>query len=148
LQVEKRENLVDCASETSYKSKAEAQKKLVEQLKLEWKSMWSERFHDKQKAEGVSVADYEQLRVNRGTVIHATRDFKALNFKDILSEHLVENPDLYIQPSSTEGGWNKFVKTNIKGQKKDDVKRRETFAPKKARGSQPKNGGRGWLHKS
>jgi hypothetical protein len=39
-----------------------------------------ERFDDKTKAEGVSVANYSSLKVERGTVIHATRDFKPLNF--------------------------------------------------------------------
>ena len=43
----------------------EAQKKLVEELKGEWKLMWSERFNDKVKAEGVSVANYASLRVSK-----------------------------------------------------------------------------------
>ena len=72
--------------------------------------MWSERFDDKVRAEGVSVSNYTCLRVEQGTIIHATKDFKALNFKEILKEHLVENPDRYIEPSNSIGGWNKFIK--------------------------------------
>ena len=106
--------------------------------------MWSERFNDKIKAEGVSVADYDKLHVNRGTVIHATRNFKVLNFKEILKENLVENPDRYIQPNPHEGGWNKFIKTNITTNR---VKRADTYTPTKPKGKQPKKGGRGWLHK-
>ena len=88
----------------------EAQKKLVEELKGEWKLMWSERFNDKVKAEGVSVANYSSLSVEQGTVIHATRDFKALNFKEILEQHKVEQPERFIQPNPEVGGWNKFIK--------------------------------------
>ena len=125
--------------------KAKAQKKLVEELKVEWKQLWSDRLDDKVRAEGVSTANYESLRVERGTVIHATRDFKALNFKDILEEHLVENPDRFVQPDRQVGGWNKFVKTEITNQPKKN-KRATEHAPKKPEGKQPKKGGRGWLH--
>jgi hypothetical protein len=52
-----------------------AQKELVEELKVQWKLLWSERFDDKVRAEGVSVSDYASLSVERGTIIHATRDF-------------------------------------------------------------------------
>ena len=94
-------------------SKNEEQKKLVETLKTEWKQMWNQRFDDKVKAEGVSVTDYNTIKVEQGTIIQATKDFKALNFREILDEHLVENPDRYIEPSNSLGGWNKFIKTNI-----------------------------------
>jgi hypothetical protein len=141
MQAELNQNITN----TSCKDKREAQKQLVNELKVEWKSMWSERFNDKVKAESVSVADYERLRVNQGTVIHATRTFKALNFKDILKDHLVENPDRYIQPRTGEGGWNKFIKTNITNN--TTHKHVATYAPVKLTGKQPKKGGRGWLHK-
>ena len=108
--------------------------------------MWSERFDDKIKAEGVSVADYQKLHVNRGTVIQATRDYKVLNFKEILKENLVENPDRHIQPNPHEGGWNKFIKTNITNNK-PRTDRAQAYRPPKPTGKQPKKGGRGWLHK-
>jgi hypothetical protein len=138
----------DSASDStnSAEDKSKAQKKLVEELKVEWKELWSERINDKVRAEGVSIANYESLRIERGTVIHATRDFKALNFKEILEEHLVENPERYIQPNRHEGGWTKFVKTEITAKQTKKNTRAAEYAPKKPEGKQPKKSGRGWLH--
>ena len=107
--------------------------------------MWSERFNDKTKAEGVSVSNYSSLHVDRGTVIHATRDFKAMNFQDILKEHRVVQGDRYVEPSNREGGWNKFIKTKIV----TTCVKHERAVPlgnAKSVGRQPKKGGRGWLH--
>jgi hypothetical protein len=126
-------------------SKYEAQKELVEQLKIEWKQLWTERFDDKVRAEGVSVNDYQRLFVEQGTIIHATKDFKALNFKQILDQHKVENPDRYVQPNVDEGGWNKFIKTQVTGQSVKKQKRASSYEAPKPKG-QPKKGGRGWLH--
>ena len=108
--------------------------------------MWTERFDDKTKAEGVSITDYSQLRVEQGTIIHATKDFKALNFREILEERLVEDPDRYIEPSNTVGGWNKFIKTNITNCTPRRNKRAASYVPIKSVGQQPKKSGRGWLH--
>ncbi len=134
------------ANET-VESKVDGQKKLVEQLKKQWKLLWDERFDDRIRAEGVSASDYESLRVERGTIIHATRDFKPLNFKDILNEHKVENPERFIPPNKNLGGWNKFVKTQITDQKKGRAKPAEPeIKNNKKSTNQPKKGGRGWLH--
>ena len=136
----------DTSVDVPQESKREAQKKMVEELKVQWKLMWAERFNDKAKAEGVSINDYSSLRVNRGTVIHATRSFKALNFSDIVKEHLAEDADRFIQPSVSEGGWNKFIKTNITNSPQRK-KRADTYVPAKSIDQQqPKKGGRGWLH--
>lgn len=108
--------------------------------------MWSERYNDTVKAEGVSVSDYTALHVERGTIIHATRDFKPLNFKEILDEQIIENSDRLIQPSVDVGGWNKFVKTKITVREPQKNKRALEYAPKKREAQQPKKGGRGWLH--
>ena len=97
----------------SLEDRVKAQKELVEKLKVQWKLLWSERFNDKVRAEGVSVSDYASLNVERGTIIHATRDFKALSFKEILEQNVVENLDRVVQPDVDVGGWNKFVKTKI-----------------------------------
>jgi hypothetical protein len=123
-----------------------AKKKMVEDLKAQWNLLWSERFNDRVRAEGVSVADYATLRVERGTVIHATRDFKALNFKEIVEFNMKGDADRFIQPSSSEGGWSKFVKTEITNRTPRTIKRALTYVPKKRRAQQPKKGGRGWLH--
>jgi hypothetical protein len=131
---------------TPQESGFEAQKKLVEELKGEWKLMWSERFNDKVRAEGVSVANYASLRVEQGTIIHATRDFKALDFKDILKQNMVEYPDRFIQPSPEVGGWNKFIKTKITNTPhKSKSVASETKVVKSA-GQLSKKNGRGWLH--
>ena len=136
----------DSSSENqSNRSRIQAQKQLVEQLKVQWKLLWSERFDDRVKAEGISVNDYESLFVEQGTVIHATKDFKPLNFKDILQHHLVKNPERYIQPDVEVGGWSKFIKTQVTGQriKKSNTRPQDI---RKSKGQKPKKGGRGWLH--
>ena len=132
--------------DASLESRIKAQKELVEKLKVEWKLLWSERFNDKERAEGISVSDYASLYVERGTIIHATRDFKALSFKEILEQHLVEDLDRFVQPEVHVGGWNKFVKTKITSREPQRNKRTLAYVPKKREVQQPKKGGRGWLH--
>ncbi len=128
--------------------KFEAQKQLVEELKVQWKLLWGERYDDKVRAEGVSVHDYERLRVERGAIIHATRDFKALSFREILDQNLVENPDRYIPPDVAVGGWSKFIRANITNPQPQKRRRRaESYVPEKRVAQQPKKGGRGWLHR-
>ena len=129
-----------------YEGKLKTQEELVEQLKVQWKLLWSERYNDKVRAEGISVKDYASLRVERGTIIHATRDYKALNFKEILEQNLIENPDRFVQPDAQAGGWNKFVKTKISCHKTQKEESSSSFALKKQAVQHPKKGGRGWLH--
>ncbi|NLE05406.1 MAG: hypothetical protein GX638_11490 [Crenarchaeota archaeon] len=124
-----------------------SQKERVEELKVQWKKLWQERLDDKLRAEGVAVADYERLFVEQGTIIHATRDYKALNFKEILQKHEVENAERFIQPDPNIGGWNKFIKTKVVSQKIQNNKRATAYKPEKKEPQQPKKGGRGWLHK-
>ena len=64
------------------------QKEFVDELKIEWKKLWSERLDDKVRAEGIAVNDYSSLFIDKGTIIHATRDFKVLNFKEILANNM------------------------------------------------------------
>jgi hypothetical protein len=115
---------------------------------VEWKQLWSERLTDKVRAEGISKDTYDSLKVERGTIIHATRDYKPLNFKDILEEHKIENPQDYIAPNVNVGGWTKFVKTEITAKKPDTKKRQREYVAEKKVPQQPKKGGRGWLHKA
>jgi len=140
----------DASANESYESRVEAKKKLVEDLKVQWKLLWSERFDDKERAEGISVDDYLLLRVEKGTIIHATRDFKALSFREILELHMVENPDRFIQPDPNVGGWTKFIKKEITGQ--SPQRRGKRAASYVAENPNPrvvqqlKKSGRGWLH--
>jgi len=150
-----KENMVatqpsDVSLNESHKSKVEAQKKLVEELKVQWKLLWDERFDDKERAEGISVNDYLILFIDRGTIIHATRDFKALSFREILTQHLVENSDRFIQPETEIGGWNKFIKRQITNQGSQKHRKRAASymaeTPSKCVSQQTKKSGRGWLH--
>ena len=141
-------------ADSTNESKVEAQKKMVEEIKVQWKLLWSERFDDKIRAEGVSVKDYATLLVERGTIIHATRDCKALNFKEILEQKMIENPERYVAPNVNTGGWNKFIKAEIKPTKNKGHSRRDAYnatekiSSKQDPPQQPKKGGRGWLHKT
>jgi hypothetical protein len=134
----------------STESAFETQKKLVEALKTQWNLMWSERFDDKVMAEGVSANDYDILKVERGLIIHATREFKALSFKDIVHQRIIENPERYLQPDVRVGGWNKFIKTEIIASRSQQYKKNASLisekSPSKQVSQQPKKGGRGWLH--
>jgi hypothetical protein len=122
------------------------QKELVDELKVEWKRLWQDRIDDKVRAEGVAIDDYSALFIDKGTVIHATRDFKVLNFKDILEQHQVVNAERYIQPDPHVGGWNKFVKDNITKQNSKKNSRNESTGQSQKNQRQKKDG-RGWLHK-
>lgn len=123
------------------------QKETVEQIRVEWKRLWSERHEDKLRAEGIANNDYSALYIDRGTIIHATRDFKVLNFKDILKQHDIENPDRYIQPDKHLGGWNKFVKDNITKQSSSRKTTNLIAKPNnKKQPTQQKQNSRGWLH--
>jgi hypothetical protein len=124
------------------------QKDMVEKLKIDWKTLWLERLDDKLRAEGVATADYCDLFVEKGTIIHATRDFKALNFREILEQYKIFNVGRYIPPTPEIGGWRKFIRTNIANQQpRRRKKRADLYRKEIERKPQPKKGGRGWLHK-
>jgi hypothetical protein len=122
------------------------QKEMVEELKIEWKKLWQERVDDKVRAEGIAIEDYSKLFVEKGTIIHATRDFKALNFREILEQNQIANADKFIPPSPQVGGWTKFIKTSITSQRKRKGTRASFYCEEKKEKQQPKKGGRGWLH--
>jgi hypothetical protein len=123
------------------------QKEAVEGLRYLWKRLWQERVDDKLRAEGMATADYCDLFVEKGTVIHATRDFKALSLKEILEQHQIVNVERYIPPSPQVGGWNKFIKTNISNQQPRRKRRAILYDEEPKMKQQPKKGGRGWLHR-
>lgn len=122
-------------------------KELVEELKVQWKSLWQERLDDHVKAEAVASCDYSKLFVERGTIIHATRDYKALNFKEILEQNQVANAERHIPCSPEVGGWGKFIKTNVPRNRPQKSSRAMLYQEEKKEKQQPKKGGRGWLHK-
>jgi hypothetical protein len=122
------------------------QKEMVEELRIHWKKLWQERVDDRVRAEGVATADYSDLYVEKGTIIHATRDYKALNFKEILERHQIENADRFIAPPPQIGGWKKFIKVNLTKQRSGKYRRAELYRNEQKEKQQPKKGGRGWLH--
>jgi hypothetical protein len=132
------------AEEPSVEDRIKAQKQLVEELKVQWKLLWSQQINDKVRAEDISSDTYDKLQVDKGTVIKASRDYKPLNFREIL-EQQVDKPEKYIAPNVQVGGWTKFVKTEITGASQKH-KRAKAYTPEKKAVQQPKKGGRGWLH--
>jgi hypothetical protein len=122
------------------------QKEFVEELRIEWKKLWRERIDDKVRAEGIAINDYDQLFIDKGTVIHATRDFKALNFKEILKEYGVLDADRHVPPDPHIGGWTKFVKANITSQKPQRKRSVQSDSDAQKEKQQLKKKGRGWLH--
>jgi hypothetical protein len=122
------------------------QKEIVEELEVQWKKLWQERLDDKVRAEGVAIDDYCKLFVVKGTIIHATRNFKALSFKEILEQNQIANAERFIPPSPQVGGWAKFVKTSITVQKPQRSRRAELYCEPVKEKQQLKKGGRGWLH--
>ncbi|MCX8154186.1 MAG: hypothetical protein N3E52_07115 [Candidatus Bathyarchaeota archaeon] len=121
-------------------------KELVEILKIEWKKLWSERLDDKVRAEGIATADYRYLFVERGLIIHAIKDYKALSFREILAQHQIANAERYIPPPPQIGGWTKFIKTHITCQQQRREKRAQLYQEEQKQKQQLKKGGRGWLH--
>jgi len=124
---------------TEYKEK----KAFIEELKRQWKLLWIERIDDKLKAEGIANKDFEMLFVDRGTIIMATRDYKPLDFRQLLQQHdLVHDEGLV--PSASMGGWGKFAR-EVYGRKPGERRGRLFVKPERL-SMQPKKGGRGWLH--
>jgi hypothetical protein len=123
-----------------------SQKEMVENLRSKWKKLWQERAEDRVRAEGIATSDYCDLFVEKGTIIQATRNFKSLNFREILEQHQIANVDRYIAPNPQIGGWNKFIKTNLTSQESKRKGRSEVYCDEKKQNKRPKKGGRGWLH--
>jgi hypothetical protein len=124
-----------------------SKKAVIETVKTEWKRLWQERLDDKVRAEGVATNEYSSIFVEKGTVIHATKDYKALNLRDIIKRHQIPNPDKFIPPNPKIGGWTKFIKTRISSKTFQIEKRNNLFFDKPIKKQQTKKGGRGWLHK-
>ncbi len=120
-------------------------KEFVDELRGQWKDLWRNRFDDKVRAEGIAKKEYSNLFVERGTVIMATRDFRPLDFFDIVKHHLSDDAEKGVPPNSTIGGWGKFVRNKI-CINKNKTRRFIPPTPSRKKGQQLKKGGRGWLH--
>jgi hypothetical protein len=123
------------------------EKSAIEELKTEWKRLWTERIDDKVRAEGVANSDYSGLFVERGTVILATRNFKLLSFRDVLERHGIVDSHRFAPPDYRVGGWGKFIRSTVAGQKLTKrIKRAASYLEEKREKQHLKKGGRGWVH--
>jgi len=120
-------------------------KEFVDELRVQWKSLWRDRIDDKIRAEGIANQDYSKLFVERGTVIIATRDYKPPDFVEILEQHISSDAEKLVPPSPAVGGWGKFVRSVLSKQK-GFARRLAPPEPNRKKDQQPKKGGRGWLH--
>jgi hypothetical protein len=115
-------------------------------LKEQWGLLWTERFDDRVRAEGVSVRDYPLLFTSRGHVIFATRDAKAPSFSQIMEVYASQG--LVYSPDPDVGGWGKFVRTELNRAAHSRAKTYVNGQSKCEKEKQQlKKGGRGWLHK-
>lgn len=118
----------------------------VDDVKDEWKRLWRDRIDDKVRAEGMANQDFSLLFVEKGTVIVATRRFKPLDLKDILSRHCIENVDRFVSPHPSVGGWGKFARTVLARQSRARAWKEDESGQDRKANLQLKKGGRGWLH--
>lgn len=119
-------------------------KDFVEELKHQWKLLWTERIDDRTKAEGIASKDFSLLFIERGTIITATRDYKPLDFNQILHEHKLVHVASLVSPNPAVGGWGKFTR-EVFGKKRE--KRQQQPPPKRKCVNGPqKKSGKGWLH--
>ncbi len=125
----------------------ESDKVIVERIKLEWRQLWLERFNDKVRAEGIANREFPLCFVDPGTVIVATRDFKPLNFKEILRLNRIQNTERLIPPPPKVGGWHNFARTVLNKQKRHRSLVLEKPRPDRVKNLQLKKGGRGWVHR-
>ncbi len=118
------------------------QRKQAENLKSQWREMWNDRLVDKQRAEGIAADDYLDLFIEKGTVLHATRDFKALTFNEILQKHQFSNNG-FEYPASFEGGYGAFIRQTFKKRERKTV---ENLGISTRKGKSPqKTASKGWL---
>ena len=121
-------------------------KEFVDELRVDWKDLWRNRLEDKVRAEGIAKQEYSKLFVEQGTVIMATRDFKPIEFFDIVQEYLKADAEKAVPINSTIGGWGKFIRNDIRKTRSNTTRRAAPPKPKRKKGQQQKKGGRGWLH--
>ena len=128
-------------------------KSFVGVLRCQWRLLWKERIDDKVRAEGIARKDFELLFLDQGTVITATRFFKAPAFRKILEKYEApyEVKVKQERPPPSVGGWRKFGREIAASQRKKSDGRRRMWPiiegkDGKGRNQPLKKGGRGWLH--
>ena len=122
----------------------ERAKELRQELKEEWSELWRTKYDDEVRGEDVSHRKFRKLFVDRGEIIHASRDFKPLSFREILEQHIGSDMAEKVSPDSSIGGWQKFIREHI-------PKRRVRRARPKIKVDQSQHQrkrGHGWLNKA
>ena len=119
---------------------------LADDIRGEWRLLWSGSIDDKVRAEDLASKSFSLLFVERGTVIKATRDFKALDLREIMWLHRVQDVERVLGPCPSVGGWTKFAKTVLNKQSRTRRFAEELPERKLKKNMQKKQCGRGWLH--
>lgn len=125
---------------------------IFDEVCQEWKNLWDQKIEDKIEAEAIARRDYDLLFTERGTVISATRDYKAPQLCEIL-EIYEKILGIRISPPDPKiGGWKKFSKDVIerlpRESRRQFGKRKTLRCPvNKSINASIKQGGRGWIHK-
>ena len=122
-------------------------KDLVDEVKEEWRQLWLGRIDDKVRAEGMADRVFPRCFVERGTVIVATRDFKPLDFKEILRLNQVQDVERVVGPPPSVGGWKKFARSVLNNQARSRRFVLEETPSGCVKSLQRKKGGRGWMHR-
>ncbi|MCW3979368.1 MAG: hypothetical protein NWF12_06420 [Candidatus Bathyarchaeota archaeon] len=121
-------------------------KELRRVLKEDWANLWKTKHDDEVKAEGISVDDFDMLFVDQGEIIHATRDFKPLSFREILEKHVSPEDASKIDIDPKVGGWRKFAKENFPPRRQ--TIKRERPKQKVDLEQHQRKSGKGWLNKA
>ena len=121
-------------------------KELRRVLKEDWAELWKTKHDDEVKAEGISVNDFEMLFVDRGEIIHATRDYKPLSFREILEKHVGQEDASKIDIDPKVGGWRKFANKNFPPRRQTN--KRERPKQKVDLKQYQRKDGKGWLNKA
>jgi len=113
-------------------------------LKAEWNLMWTERYDDRHRSEGVAVDDYPLLFMDRGFIVFATRDAKTPVFREIVDYWTTQG--LVYSPDPDVGGWGRFIRTELKRVAHSRAAKHADESGRNKTGQHLKKGGRGWLH--
>ncbi len=115
-------------------------------LKIEWADLWKSKFDDEIIAEGISLRDYSLLDVDKGEIIHASRDYKPLKFREILEKNLGGEAAERVDVDPHVGGWKRFARENLPKREKKTAR----GAPKIPfdLSQQQRKGGSGWLNQA
>ena len=115
-------------------------------LKIEWADLWKSKFDHEIIAEGISLRDYSLLDVDKGEIIHASRDYKPLKFREILERNLGGEAAERVDVDPLVGGWKKFARDKLPRREKKTA--REGPKIPFDLSQQQRKGGSGWLNQA